>query len=279
MTCAKQVMIPYKIAPEDYARFTEALDRLASSLPAVKGIAGAERQANAYEALVQSGDALRSQLDQAAELLIATVDRIGSEVNKALTLTSPDLSAVPALLEGIASGYGQVDVPELPTPTDPTVAGQLAGISTDSSALSSASSGKQAPAVCNNPEECAQIVQGTIRRFSASLPFEQLKACGVSEAIVAPIAIKPNNLIEIEAADGNVERRIIEGGSGRFVVSLLTEKTNAPVVRQPTPLGAQIEVVVTKDTPAETYHALVTDVASNRKDYFEIRVTKPPQSD
>jgi hypothetical protein len=64
------------------------------------------------------------------------------------------------------------------------------------------------------------------------------------------------------------------GGSGRYVASLLTDKTGAPVIKQPVPLGPQIEVTVTKDTPDGRYQAVVVDAASERKVFFEIVVTK-----
>lgn len=266
MTCAKQAMLPYKISKGDFDRFTVALDALASLLPGVRAVDGAEKRAESYESIVRSGDALRAQLDQSAELLITTVDRIGGEVDKALVSTTADLSALQGLIEGIAGGYGQVDSPETP----PTVTTEVEALIRD---VAPTAGVVTTTAICTDAQTCAQIVQSTIRRFGASLPLEGLKACGVSESIVAPLAIKPNALIEIKAADGSVDRRLLEGGSGRYVASLLTDKTGAPVIRQPVPLGAQIEVTVTKDTPDGRYQAVVVDAASERKVFFEIVVT------
>jgi hypothetical protein len=210
---------------------------------------------------------MKQEAAGAGASLKEAVDRISAQVSVQLIEATPDLSTLSSIVGGLAQSYGQfVRVPE-GRPSGPAEA-KAQGRSTNPRIQKVADNLPTAIANLENAIQVArtaiQRVADTVNAVTAGKPIEKLRACGVVDAIVAPMTIEPAGAIELEVGKTMTGARTIRGGAPPYFVEPQGDTVDGLTVRKGDMNTAAFVVQITAKTPAGQYLLLVAEKSGQR---------------
>jgi hypothetical protein len=279
----------------------QRLRSLATAL--LKLITGARIQVAEGRSLVTSAEealAGAAELDQAysqaGRRLVIAVNRIADEVDGIIVQTQRDLSALSTIIGGLGAAYQTFTaVPDALKPSPerkPTTRLEkrelgdleMTPLAREAEDRLHEEREKLVRAVLDFQQRLAALSAATRRvasRVNAVVkeaPLERLKRdCGVqAEGIVQLLTVDPAGPFTIEHAKGGTVSFTIRGGQTPYGAMLAGPPVTGLEVRQLTLWGPTVNVVVSKEVPANTYVINVYDGARQSK---EVRVIVTPVTD
>ena len=301
--CAVEAMLPLSFSSKATTMLYKNVDTLSTSIETVGGdirtvrsliatvgdnagdrqtadlqqaraeVTRAEKLIETADAAYVAGSGLLRSIDRAGMTLVAAVDAITVEVDKAVQQTQPRI-------ESLADIIGQ-----LSSATDIFAPGL--GISSDLSSLVGKRVEPESEDIekYNSMEPIARLhmavnalatsalllasatrtVSGTVKGVNQKKPVSTLKKCGVTISdIETDIRVLPTEIQVLQEAE--VEHSIlVEGGKKNYVARFLTSPTPGVEVITPRSGDSVIRVKFTKDSTPSTYTLLVEDSAEHRK--------------
>lgn len=195
------------------------------------------------------------------------VDRISGQVSVQLVEASPDLQTLAGIVGGLAQSYGQfVRVPEGLGPARSGAKAQAtiedAKLREQVEALSKAIGAVESAMLV--AQTAMQRVADTVNAVTSNKPVEKLRACGVTEAIVAPMTLEPAGAIELETGRVATAARTIRGGAPPYFVEPQGDSVEGFTVRKGDMNTPAFVVQITSKTPAGQYLLLVSEKTGQR---------------
>ena len=313
-TCAVDAMLPLFFTPGQSTALSKNVDKLSNSITKVSDdirsvralIATAERntggqqlsilqnaraEVTKVEKLIETADAtyvagsgLLRSIDQSGMTLVAAVDAITVEVNKAIQQTQPRIEALADIISQLSSAT-EFFAPGL------GISSQLSGLFEEGPEPQSGDINqkkmKQKIAALHMAvyeltssalelSSATRTVNGIVNDVNQKKPISTLKKCGVIISDVeTDIRVLPTEIKAIQGAE--VEHSIfVEGGKKNYVARFLTNPTPGVEVISPHSGDSVIRVKFTKDSIPSTYTLLVEDSAEHRK---TVKVTVMAKTD
>ena len=246
----------------------------------------AEALLNTARLTLTSGVQLERDIDRAGQMLISAVDQIGAEVDRAIVATIPDIQTLPDVIGGLAQTSARLT--KLPEPDKGSK--QMAGESkkgNDASEKLKAQAGRRAVVDELNKakdklksdavtlENDIRTVATVVNSVSESKPVPTLKQCNVGE-VPTGLSVQPAEPIQFDKGKEATRRLFISGGKPPYFAEILERPVKGLSLDQPLPGGPRVAVQLTAETPADTYHVLITDTASNSQTIaIEVKETTP----
>lgn len=302
MTCAVEAMLPLAFSDDARKAFTADLAQLNASIGTFRQqvdtvtrllgqvkkdvpragdiIAETESDLRTAEALLEtarttfaSGTQLDREIERAGQMLISAVDRIGAEVDRAITTTIPDIQGLPSIVGGLAQTSAQfTKLPEVTKggeqmtgKTEPAKIARDVPVAEERRPVEQLNEAKeqlrtQALALGERVRRVATVVNSV----SETKPAATLKQCGVQE-VVTGVSVQPVGPVEFEKGKAATKRLVITGGKPPYTAELLEDPVKGLTVKQPVPFGPRVVIEATTEAPPDTYTLLVTDAAGNTK--------------
>ena len=227
-----------------------------------------EGEAVRASALDTRSKALRMKQEAAVAgaSLKEAVDRISAQVSVQLVEATADLSALSSIVGGLANSYGQfVRVPEGQVSGGSVATGQGEGTDPELKPYEKLTTAvTELENAIRAARTAIQRVADTVNAVTASKPIEKLRACGVTDSIVAPMTLEPAGAIELEVGKVMVGARTIRGGASPYFVEPQGDTVDGLTVRKGDMNTAAFVVQITTKTPAGQYLLLVTDKTGQR---------------
>jgi hypothetical protein len=310
VNCAVQAVLPLQVGSAELREIIAAarnvertLPTLASKLAAAKRVYAVEAvlsealsnevrdqlqsASDAYAAALASlSDAalLPSQVALAAGQLKGTLETIDAQVNRLVSSTVADPAATTRAIADLAQIAGKF-APGLGV--DKLVSTRLAARgSAQSTATGSVGVSAALSMALNDLSIARAELQASYLPLAARLaPFkghtstETLKACGVSDAVIA-IRVEPEEVIFSTGID-EVQSRVIrvQGGAKPYVARFLESPTRGLEVISPLPGDSTVEIRASKNITATfDLSVLVMDASSGgQSKVVKVRIEAPPQ--
>jgi hypothetical protein len=287
LSCAVDAVIPLEMDPVAIKRFLEVLSASLSALEAklaeaetmqaslTQGTAPAVALSEAIqraqaarihgEQAYSSGVELELAIRQAGLRLMNAVDRISTLVDEAVLSTESELSALPAVLQGLtglATQLVQVPDPAAFPRVQSVLEADAQNFDNDKfTVLLEELNGATADTTSK-----ARRVAALVNSVNSSTQLDKLRACGVeiSEIDVTAITTEPSGEMQIELGAGVTRGFTIRGGKPGYSVRFLDNPAGL-TVRQPIPFGAFVEVMADGEQVAGTYNLQISDLSLNTK--------------
>lgn len=223
-----------------------------------------------------AGTQLDQELSRAGQVLISAVDRIGAEVDAAIIKTESDVSALPAIINGLSQTSAQFKKPAEAT----TGPGKMSGKNPKTNEKATAyikddQTKDKGGAIKELNDELevlkqkAQDLSTAIRKVAAIVgkvveakPLATLKQCGVDPAITG-ISVQPSAL-QFQKGKEETKMLVISGGKPPYAAQLL-EDQNELKVKQTVPFGPIVEIRAFANVPVGSYQVYIADSAGNNE--------------
>ena len=218
----------------------------------------------------RSGIELQLQLAAAGPDLVAAVDRIVGEVDRAVVENQPDLAALASIIGGLGNMYGQL------TALPPGMAGpqDITGLSTAVRFESASPLEKNLVDLQNSVAELSKLtrqISDYVNVVIAKKPSEKLRSCGVdADQIATDIVIEPPTAV-FTAGQDETQAFTIRGGRRPFRVTLLGPQSMDIIVSQPDLFGPAFVVQVKSSAQKGSYSIYAAD-ASGRQRILQIQI-------
>lgn len=238
---------------------------------------------DAAEALARSATlvrdnavALRGKQQQAGRELVNAVDRVRTEVDKALLQTLPDLSAVTATVAGLgpladrflpganiaqrlgksqeALGAAQAGVGSKlnEKSADPKLSRMVAGVRQALSALDKADA---------DLDQASSTLRTQVAGMDPATDTAALRECKAA-GVVAPLVTSNSELHFSGAGKEETQSVVVSGGNKPYVVDLQSGRGSGLSVRSPAPFDSRFDVTAAANATAGSYAVLVQDSSS-----------------
>ncbi len=318
--CAKAAILAIDISEADMDRFKRDLEKLAdlifkvsqdigtveAVLPRVeiKGLGTSKltvmarsnvekaktHMENASQVLA-SGASLMRLTNSAGARLMNSVEKISIEVDLAIQKSSPTLSAIPNIVQGLSDSTS-IFVPGLNLMGDLTAAfassdqekddvkqestaGAIKDQDTATGRLIDAMAGLNTST--RDMTTATQQVHGFIQEVKKAKPVETLANCGVElpEAILN-ISLTPSALtFMVQKASEKII--LVEGGTKPYAARLLDTTEKGLTVQSPIPGETVVRVSVSEETaPGGPYQLLIMDATMSHKKIVPITIQAQP---
>lgn len=266
LNCSERAVLPFAVSAKDLSAIIKSIDDLDASrsglinaINAAKGVRDARKKSDgldsplidatlpnaeltqqAADTTIKAGRQYSASASRAARELVAAVNRIDAAVVRAQIDATPDLSAVPGLVSGLAGMAGSF------APGSGIEA--LVGDSLKKSVT--AKSG--AKVVDDANDDLLRAMQDTAQKNAAAssllagraVPWAEdaFKDCGVAQ-VVAPLAVAPTSLTFTVGVDG---KRLVDisGGVKPFFVEVDGTSVDGLVVKPPVRFDSRAEVSI-----------------------------------
>jgi hypothetical protein len=266
LNCSERAVLPYAISASELGAITKAIDELdASRSELIKAInaakaardvrkktdgldsplidatlPNAELTQQSADTTIKAGRQYTASASRAARELVAAVNRIDAAVVRSQIDSTPDLSAVPGVVSGLAGMAGSF--------------APGAGVETlvADSLKKSISSKSGAKVVDDSVDNLVRAMQDTAQKNTTAsallagraVPWAEdaFKDCGVAQ-IVAPLAVAPTTLSFTVGVDG---KRLVDisGGVKPFFVEVDGPSVDGLVVKAPVRFDSRAEVSI-----------------------------------
>lgn len=239
----------------------------------------------AKEVLIK-GLELDMQVSSAGETLVSAVDGIDAELGKAIVATTPDIQALPSIIEGLAARATQFST----VPKVPDVAGKVSGgevAAAEKQMLQSLAPTLQTDLEAELRELKDDIAAVTVaaNRISTVLasvgtvePAKSLKLCRAEiKKVDTGITVEPDGDVEFVSGTAATRRLVVTGGKPSYFATLL-EAPVAGLTVESKPEGgvAFIKITVTnEEVDPGSYTIHIKDSAENFE-MVTVNVAKKP---
>ena len=266
LNCSERAVLPFAISAMDLSAIVKAIDELDASRtglinaintakatrdarkktdgldsPLIDGtVPNAELAQQAADTTIKAGRQYSASASRAARELVAAVNRIDAAVVRAQIDATPDLSAVPGLISGLAGMAGSF----APGSGIETLVGD---------ALKKSITAKSGAKIIDDANDgLLRAMQDTAQKnaTASSLlagrampwPEDAFKDCGVAQ-VVAPLAVAPTSLTFTVGVDG---KRLVDisGGVKPFFVEIDGTSVDGLVVKPPVRFDSRAEVSI-----------------------------------
>jgi len=219
------------------------------------------------------GIALKQEIANAGKNLIQSVDDIGADVDLAISLTLPELTALPGIISNLSQLSSQFTLPT-PSPVSESESeeegvGQGAEVAELKAQLNTALTNLRGKVSALSKAKLK--VASIVANVNAKQAKGKLKNCGVKpELLVADITIDPPGTIEL--AKGGSKGFKIKGGKIPFAASFQDDAVDL-ILKQVETFGPSFVIFAKKEAEVGQHTLYVTDASGHSK-FIDVKVGK-----
>lgn len=271
MNCAVDAVLPLNLSPDQTTALRQNLKELATAIHEVEDRLGQQAQGSFPDirrrleearTVWGKGTRLEYEVYQAGLTLISAVDRINTEVDKALVETEPKLDDLDKIIMSLAQTTASF------TAVPPKTERKSPGVGSTGVTVAAAKTAQQ------ELEERADAmdakkwqVEKLISIVAETVATKDLSKCGVKKDQLpsSGIVVEPSSLTFTQGAEATKSLQV-SGGKGEhphYSTQLLGDGVVGLNVTELKPLGATVQVRVTKNIPAADYQLYITDGVQN----------------
>jgi hypothetical protein len=224
------------------------------------------------------GIALKQEKANAGKNLIQAVDDIGADVDLAISLTLPDLTALPGIINNLSQLSSQFTLPS-PSPESAPVS-EKEGVS---QAMEDPTKKRELESALTDLKEKVRAlsiaklkVASIVTSVNAKQAKEKLKNCGVKpELLVTDITIDPPGTIEL--AKGGSQGFKAKGGKKPFAASFQDDAKDL-TLKQVETFGPAFVIIADKGAESGQHTLYVTDASGHSK-FITVKIGKMEPKD
>ncbi|WP_157836548.1 hypothetical protein [Paracidovorax oryzae] len=297
LNCSERAVLPFAISAKELASLVAAIDdldgsrrELINAINAAKTLSDSRKKAHGLnspaidatlpdaelaqqtaDTTIKAGRQYTASASRAARELVAAVNRIDAAVVRAQIDATPDLSALPGLISGLAGMAGSF----APGSGIEALVGDSLKKSISARSRAGDETEAMAAAAADAHDKLQRAMQDTARKNATAsallagraVPWAEdaFKDCGVTQ-IVAPLAVVPASLTFTAGMDG---KRLVDisGGVKPFFVEIDGTSIDGLTVKSPVRFDSRAEVSIVGRKVANPFQTTlrITDSSPNAR--------------